>query len=106
MTAAPTELPEQLMTLLQLDRDGETPLEPRLVSSVCDHDRGLLLRLIRIVELEVISWGSSTEEARSADDADTAAICEGEAASWQQTLSQLRAALRYLVELDLHEEAA
>jgi hypothetical protein len=104
--SGPTELPEQLMTLLQLDHDGETPLEPRLVSSVCDHDRGLLLRLMRLVEVEVISWGSATEAALSAADSGEAAVCEGERTSWERTLSQLRAALRYLVEHELHEEAA
>jgi hypothetical protein len=101
-----TELPERLLTLIQLDHDGETSLEPRLVSSVCDHDRGLVLRFMRIVEQEALNWDASAEEARSADDAATAEVCEGEAAAWQRTLAQLRAALRYLVELDLHEEAA
>jgi hypothetical protein len=100
------ELPQPLMTLIQLDQDGETPLHPRLVASVCDNDRGLVLRLMHIVELEVISWGSAADDARGADDVTEAEACDRERTAWEKTLSHLRAALRFVVENTSREEAA
>jgi hypothetical protein len=100
------ELPEQLMTLIQLDQDGETPLHPQLVASICDNDRGLVLRLMHIVELEVISWGSAADDARVADDDTEAEVCDLERTAWEKTLSCLRGALRFVVENESREEAA
>lgn len=91
------ELPEELLTLLQLDADGDGPLEPSLVADVCRRDRGLILRLIRIAEEQTISWRESVDEARAASDAEEARSATGELHGWQSTVKDLRAALRHVV---------
>jgi hypothetical protein len=91
------ELPEELLTLLQLDADGDGRLEPALVADVCRRDRSLILRLIRIAEEQTISWRESVDEARAAGDVEEARTATDEVQGWQATVSDLRAALRHLV---------
>lgn len=91
------ELPDELLTLLQLDADGQGGLEPALVADVCHHDRSLLLRLIRISEEQTIAWRQSVEEARAVGDAEEARVAGGELRGWDSTVRELRAALRHVV---------
>lgn len=91
------DLPEELLTLLQLDAEGTGPLEPALVADVCHRDRALILRLIRIAEEQTISWRESVDEARAAGDVEEARVATGELSGWQSTVKDLRAALRHVV---------
>lgn len=91
------ELPEELLTLLNLDPEGQERLEPALVADVCHHDRSLILRFIRIAEEQTISWRQSVDEARAAGDVEEARVATGELHGWQSTVRDLRAALRHVV---------
>ncbi|MGD8201045.1 T3SS (YopN, CesT) and YbjN peptide-binding chaperone 1 [Ornithinimicrobium sp. W1679] len=91
------ELPVELLTLLNLDPEGQERLEPALVADVCHHDRSLILRFIRIAEEQTISWRESVDEARAAGDVEEARVATGELHGWQSTVRDLRAALRHVV---------
>lgn len=94
---APDGLPEELLTLLNLDREGPVPLEPALVADVCHHDRSLILRFIRIAEERTISGRGAVDEAREAGDVERARAATEELHRWQSTVRDLRAALRHVV---------
>lgn len=95
--AGEDELPEELMTLLQLAADDEDRLDAALVADVCHRDRTLILQLIRIAEEQTISWRESVDAARAAGDADEARVASGEMRGWESTVRDLRAALRHVV---------
>lgn len=91
-------LPAELQTLLHLDVEGESPIEPDLAASVCDYDRDLVLRLLKISSQEEIAWRASHDKAAIEADRDAAAVCGVEAAAWAKTVETLRGALRVIVE--------
>ncbi len=90
-------LPEELLTLLNLDREGPVALEPAVVADVCHHDRSLILRFIRIAEERTISGRAAVDEARDAGDVEGARAATDELHRWQSTVRDLRAALRHVV---------
>lgn len=92
------ELPAELQTLLHLDVDGETPIDSDLAASVCNYDRDLVLKLLKISSQEEITWRESHDEAAIHGDRDEAAVRRGEAAKWAKTVETLRGALRVIVE--------
>lgn len=97
-SAAADQLPAELETLLHLDVDGETPIDPDLAASVCNYDRDLVLKLLKISSQEEITWRASHDEAAIQGDRDEAAVRGGEAAGWAKTVETLRGALRVIVE--------
>lgn len=92
------DLPAELQTLLHLDADGASPVDPDLAASVCNYDRDLVLKLLKISSQEEINWRKSHDEAAISGERDEAAVCEGEAAAWAKTVETLRGALRVIVE--------
>jgi T3SS (YopN, CesT) and YbjN peptide-binding chaperone 1/T3SS (YopN, CesT) and YbjN peptide-binding chaperone 3/TY-Chap C-terminal domain len=93
-----TDLPPELLTLLHLDPDGDSTVDPDLAASVCSYDRDVVLRLLKIASQEEIAWRQSYDEAAMTDDKDEAAACDTEAAGWAKTVETLRQALRVIVE--------
>jgi hypothetical protein len=93
---AEAELPEALLTILQLDSDGEgeRAISADEVANICGRKRGEILRYIRIAELQVIEWRSSAEEALGGGDSNEWAACIHEGKAWQSTVDLLRSALR------------
>jgi hypothetical protein len=92
------ELPPELLTLLHLDPDGASTVEPDLAASVCNYDRDVVLKLLKISSQEEIAWRQSYDEAAMKGDRDQAAACDSEAAGWAKTVETLRGALRVIVE--------
>jgi hypothetical protein len=92
------ELPAELLTLLHLDPDGDSTVEPDLAASICNYDRDVVLRLLKISSQEEIAWRQSYDEATMKGDRDEAAACDSEAAGWAKTVETLRGALRVIVE--------
>lgn len=90
------ELPEALLTILQLDTEGEgeRAISAEEVANICGRNRADILRYIRIAELQVIEWRSSAEEALSEGDSDEWSACVHEGKAWQSTVDLLRSALR------------
>lgn len=93
-----TDLPPELLTLLHLDPDGDSTVDPDLAASVCSYDRDVVLRLLKIASQEEIAWRQSYDEAAMTDDKDEAAACDTEAVGWAKTVETLRQALRVIVE--------
>lgn len=93
---AEEELPEALLTILQLDTEGEgeRAISAEEVANICGRSRADILRYIRIAELQVIEWRSSAEEALGDGDSDEWAACVHEGKAWQSTVDLLRSALR------------
>jgi T3SS (YopN, CesT) and YbjN peptide-binding chaperone 1/T3SS (YopN, CesT) and YbjN peptide-binding chaperone 3/TY-Chap C-terminal domain len=92
------DLPPELLTLLHLDPDGESAIEPDLAASVCNYDRDLVLKLLKISSQEEIAWRQSYDEAAMKGDRDEAAASDAEAVGWAKTVETLRQALRVIVE--------
>ncbi len=92
-TDSDAELPEALLTMLQLDPDNIS-LTPEQVARICGHDRADILRYIRTCEEQSLSWSQSADEAA---DPDEAAACQQEDEAWRATAEKLRAALRLVV---------
>ncbi|MBA3798768.1 MAG: hypothetical protein H0X18_06670 [Geodermatophilaceae bacterium] len=90
------ELPEALLTILQLDTEGEgeRAISAEEVANICGRNRADILRYIRIAELQVIEWRSSAEEALSEGDSEEWSACVHEGKAWQSTVDLLRSALR------------
>jgi len=90
------ELPEALLTIIQLDAhgEGERAISAEEVANICGRNRRDILRYIRISELEVINWRSSAEEALAEGDNDEWAAANHEGKAWQSTVDLLRSALR------------
>ena len=90
------ELPEALLTIIQLDAEGEgeRAISAEEVANICGRNRADILRYIRIAELEVINWRSSAEEALGDGDTDEWAAANHEGKAWQSTVDLLRSALR------------
>jgi T3SS (YopN, CesT) and YbjN peptide-binding chaperone 1/T3SS (YopN, CesT) and YbjN peptide-binding chaperone 3/TY-Chap C-terminal domain len=93
-----TDLPPELLTLLHLDPDGDSTVDPDLAASVCSYDRDVVLRLLKIASQEEIAWRQSHDEAAMTGDKDEAAASDAEAAGWAKTVETLRQALRVIVE--------
>lgn len=93
-------LPVELMTLLYLDPGGAGSVSAQTAASVCQHDLGLLLRLIRICEEDVLAWREAAQEATEEADWDEADACQREANGWQTTVHLLQRALRVVVGAD------
>ena len=87
-------LPEALLTLIQLDAEGDGAVTPEEAADICGRDRGDILRYIRIAEEQVIEWRSAAEEALGDGDREEAAACAHEGKAWQSTVDLLRSALR------------
>ncbi len=94
------DLPPELLTLLHLDPSGDSAVEPDLAASVCNYDRDVVLRLLKISSQEEIAWRQSYDEATMKGDRDEAAASDAEAAGWAKTVETLRGALRVIVERD------
>lgn len=88
------ELPEALLTLIQLDAEGEGRVTPEEAADISGRDRGDILGYIRIAEEQVIEWRSAAEEALGDGDREEAAACAHEGKAWQSTVDLLRSALR------------
>nr|MBA3339870.1 hypothetical protein [Geodermatophilaceae bacterium] len=88
------ELPEALLTLMQLDANADGAVSAEEAADICGRNRADILRYIRIAEEQVIEWRSSAEEALSAGDNDEWAACTHEGKAWQSTVDLLRSALR------------
>jgi type III secretion system-like peptide-binding chaperone/Chap domain-containing protein len=93
-----SDLPPELLTLLHLDSDGGSAIDPDLAASVCNYDRDLVLRLLKISSQEEIAWRQSYDEAAVKGDRDEAASSDAEATAWARTVETLRRALRVIVE--------
>lgn len=93
-----TDLPPELLTLLHLDPDGASTVEPDLAASVCNYDRDVVLKLLKIASQEEIAWRQSYDEAAMKGDREEAAASDTEAAGWAKTVETLRQALRVIVE--------
>jgi hypothetical protein len=91
------ELPSDLLTLLQLDPDGDG-LEPDLVADVCGWDRERTLTYIRIGERQEIAWREAVLQATADGDVEEAEACNHELAGWHRTVVDLRNGLRAIVE--------
>lgn len=92
------DLHPALQTIIELEADDGESVSPGLAAEICDHDRDLLLSLIRSSSLQEIGWRESHEEAVFAGDRDEAAACALELESWEATTRLLRRALRLVVE--------
>ncbi|MBA2532419.1 MAG: hypothetical protein H0V23_10000, partial [Nocardioidaceae bacterium] len=88
------ELAPELLTLLQLDPDGEGSVDAATAASVCGHDRDLILRLLRESEEQQIAWRTSADTDAADRDRDEAEACRHEASGWGRTIETLRGALR------------
>jgi len=85
-----------LMTLLQLDPDGEG-VDPELAANVCGYDRDLVLSLLTKASEQEITWRKSADAALVADDTDEADVCSDQGRAWKATVETLRQALRVIV---------
>ncbi len=94
------EMPAELETLLHLNADEQSPVDPDLAASVCGYDRDVVLRLLKIASQQEITWRRSQDEAAMQGDRDEAAARGGDAARWAKTVETLRSALRVIVERD------
>ncbi len=88
------ELPEALLTLMQLDANAEGAVTAEEAADICGRNRRAILDYIRIAEQQVIEWRSSAEEALGDGDTDEWAACTHEGKAWQSTVDLLRSALR------------
>jgi len=88
------ELPEALLTLIQLDADADGSVSAVEAAEICGRNRRDILDYIRIAEEQVIEWRSSAEEALGDGDREEAAACTHEGKAWQSTVDLLRSALR------------
>lgn len=93
----PHELPTELLALLQYDAEGTADVTPQVVARLFDNDVDLLVTCLRLSEQETISWRQAMDEALEAQDQDEADACVHEMRSWEKTVSDLRAALRFVV---------
>lgn len=89
-----SQLHPALLTIMQLDLEGEGEPDPEFVADICDGDRDLILTLLNQTAREEISWRQSAEAARLASDDDEADACEHELRAWEATTQLLRRALR------------
>ncbi|MGI8722650.1 MAG: T3SS (YopN, CesT) and YbjN peptide-binding chaperone 1 [Geodermatophilaceae bacterium] len=92
--AGDDELPEALLTLIQLDADAAGSISAQEAAEICGRNRRDILDYIRIAEEQVIEWRSSAEEALGDGDREEAAACTHEGKAWQSTVDLLRSALR------------
>lgn len=88
------ELHPALLSIMQLDADGDGDLDPELVADICGHDRELVLALLHQCGREEIAWSQAAEAAVLGGDEDEAAACEHELHAWESTTQLLRRALR------------
>lgn len=93
-----SELPSELLTLLQLDPHGDGTVSAELAADVCGRDRDRILRFIRICEEQSIEWREAGRDASVKADVGDAEASFHESAAWDKTTSLLRAALRVVVE--------
>jgi len=91
---ADQELPEALLTLIQLDAAAEGAVSAEEAAQICGRDRRNILDYIRLAEQQVIEWRSSADEALGEGDDEEAAACAHEGKAWQSTVDLLRSALR------------
>lgn len=91
------ELPPELMALIQVDTDGAERQPPETVAGLFHGDMHLVLHSIRISEEQTIAWRESTADALAEGDEEEAAACAHEMRAWEKTVSDLRAALRFIV---------
>ncbi len=91
-----TSLHPALLTLLQLDPEGEG-VDPELAASVCGYDRDLVLSLLTRASEQEITWRNSADAALIADDTDEADVCFDQGRAWKATVETLRQALRVIV---------
>ncbi|MFI6756086.1 T3SS (YopN, CesT) and YbjN peptide-binding chaperone 1 [Rhodococcus coprophilus] len=90
-------IPPALAALTHLDEDGTKVLEPIRVAHVCNHDRDAILEYLRLVKEQELEWLASADEATASGDIEEAASCNHEAAAWENTYQNLRAALEVTV---------
>ena len=87
-----------MQTLLELDADRPGSITPEMAASVCSWDRELLLELISWNSSQEIAWRVARDRAADGDDAEEAAVCNGERAHAEGSVTLLRRALRLVVE--------
>ena len=93
------DLPAELLTIMHLDLDGKRAITLELTAKICNHDRDLVLRFIRIAEKDAFAWRQSAQTVREAGDPDAEAdVCEHESQAWEATADLLRDALRVIAE--------
>lgn len=89
-----------MLTLLQLDAESPSSVDPELAASICSNDRDLLLELITWNTGQEISWRQARDDALMADDDDAAELFDTELRQAEQTTNLLRQALRVVVEAE------
>ncbi len=92
--AEEAELPEALLTLMQLDAHADGAVSAEEAADICGRNRRDILDYVRISEQQVIEWRSAADEALSDGDNDEWAACVHEGKAWQSTVDLLRSALR------------
>lgn len=92
--AEEAELPEALLTLMQLDAHADGAVSAEEAADICGRNRRDILDYIRISEQQVIEWRSAADEALSEGDNDEWAASVHEGKAWQSTVDLLRSALR------------
>ena len=88
-------LPEELLALIHMDNEPGIEVSPELAARVFQRDRSLLLACIRQCEEQAISW---SESATAEEDDESAEVCQGEAAAWEDMASLLRRSLPFTIE--------
>lgn len=92
-----------MLTLLQLDAESPGSITPALAAKICQHDRELLLELIRWNEEQEIEWRTAREDARGSGEVEESQVCDYERKHAKRTVKLLRQALRYVMELSNSE---
>lgn len=99
------ELPEDhghpaVQTLFELEADEPGSVDPELAASICDHDRPLILELLRWVHGQETMWRNRRELALVSNDADYAAETDAEMLRCERVATLLRRALRLVAEME------
>jgi hypothetical protein len=86
--------------LAQLNAEGSAAVPPALAASICGHDAGLLLDMIRVEEERRLEWSKTRDAEVAAGETDARYLdgCEREIGYSERTISLLRRALRVVVE--------
>jgi len=87
-----------MLTLLHLDDESPGSVAATLAASICDHDRDLVLELLRWNAQQESAWQEACEDAVDDGELDLADVCRGEVAQAVRMTGLLRSALRAVVE--------
>lgn len=94
---ASQDLPPELETLLRKNGEAGGGLPPGRVAELCDDDASVIVGLIRQAEDQAITWHHRWEEAVLAREDEAAQASRRELRAWEETIRQLRAALKLVV---------